>query len=38
LQIRALLVAIERWRFTPGTKDGQPVDILLQIEVGFNLK
>jgi TonB family protein len=30
--------AIERWRFRPGMRDGSPIDVLLNIEVNFNLK
>ena len=30
--------AIQKWRFTPGTKDGKPVAVALQIEVDFPLK
>jgi TonB family protein len=29
--------AIEQWRFKPGTKDGQPVDVLVTVEVNFRL-
>jgi len=28
--------AVTQWRFTPATKDGHPVDILLNIDVTFN--
>jgi TonB family protein len=31
------VAAIERWRFKPGTKDGTPVKVSLNIEVNFNL-
>ena len=30
--------AVEQWRFDPGTKDGQPVDVVATIEVNFILK
>src|SRR5262249_3404454 len=30
--------AIEQWKFRPGTKNGEPVDVSLKIEVNFNLK
>lgn len=30
--------AIERWRFRPGTKDGEPVTVLATIEVTFHLE
>jgi len=30
--------AIEKWRFNPATRDGQPVDMTLTIEVNFNLQ
>jgi TonB family protein len=30
--------AISRWRFKPGTKDGQPVTVAATIEVNFRLK
>jgi protein TonB len=29
--------AFEKWRFQPGTKDGMPVDVELQITIGFHL-
>ena len=29
---------IRTWRFEPGTKDGQPVAVQVNVEVGFNLK
>jgi TonB family protein len=29
---------IEKWRFNPATRDGQPVDMTLTIEVNFNLQ
>ena len=30
--------ALEQWRFRPGTKDGQPVKVGLNVEVNFNLQ
>jgi protein TonB len=29
--------AFERWRFTPGTLDGKPVDVRLQVVINFHL-
>ena len=29
--------AVSKWRFKPGTKDGQPVPVLTTIEVSFKL-
>lgn len=29
--------ALQQWRFRPGMKDGQPVDVALNIVVNFNL-
>jgi periplasmic protein TonB len=31
------LEAVRTWRFAPGTKDGHPVSVLMNIEVHFNL-
>jgi protein TonB len=31
------LEAVRTWRFQPGTKDGHPVSVLMNIEVHFNL-
>jgi TonB family protein len=28
---------VERWRFSPATRNGQPVAVALNIEVAFNL-
>ena len=28
---------VERWRFSPATRNGQPVAVTLNIEVAFNL-
>ena len=30
--------ATKQWRFRPGTKDSQPVDVLVNIELTFTLK
>jgi TonB family protein len=30
--------ALQQWRFRPGMKDGQPVDVALNILVNFNLE
>jgi TonB family protein len=32
------VAAVSQWLFTPGTKDGQPVDVAVTIEVNFRLK
>ncbi len=32
----AAVAAIEQWRFSPGMRDGEPVDVALDIEVTFN--
>jgi bla regulator protein BlaR1 len=34
----AALEAAEMWTFMPGTKDGRPVDVLLQLHMRFTLK
>jgi TonB family protein len=34
----AAMKAVKQWRFRPGVRNGQPVDVLLNIEVSFNLK
>lgn len=28
--------AIGQWRFTPGSRNGQPVEVVLNVEVSFN--
>ena len=30
--------ALKQWRFRPGTRNGVPVDVSLNIEVNFNLR
>ena len=30
--------AVRQWRFRPGTRNGEPVDVTLTIEVNFNLR
>jgi len=30
--------AMKKWEFKPGTKDGKPVDVLVDVEMTFNLK
>jgi TonB family protein len=32
------VAAVSQWLFKPGTKDGQPVDVAVKIEVNFRLK
>ena len=32
------VAAVSQWLFKPGTKDGQPVDVAVKIEVNFQLK
>jgi len=31
------ITAVSQWRFDPGTKDGQAVDVIANIEVNFRL-
>jgi len=35
---REALEAARSWRFVPGTRDGQPVAVLVSIELTFTLK
>jgi hypothetical protein len=30
------VLALERWRFKPGLKDGKPVNVMLRVEVNFH--
>jgi protein TonB len=30
--------AMKQWEFKPGTKDGKPVDVFVDVELTFNLK
>ena len=30
--------AIKQWRFKPAMKNGEPVDVRLNVEINFNLK
>jgi protein TonB len=30
--------AIKQWRFKPGTKDGKPVNVRVEVELTFTLK
>ncbi len=32
------ITALSQWRFTPGTKDGQPVSVLIRVEMAFKLR
>lgn len=32
------ILAIRRWRFKPGMRDGQPVPVTVLIELSFTLK
>jgi TonB family protein len=31
------VAALQQWMFAPGMKDGQPVNVAINIEVNFNL-
>jgi TonB family protein len=35
---QAAITAVKQWRFNPGTKDGQAVDVTVDIEMTFTLK
>ena len=30
--------AARRWRFRPGTRNGEPVPVLVLLEIGFNIR
>ena len=30
--------AMKQWQFKPGTKDGKPVDVAVDVEMTFNIK
>jgi protein TonB len=32
------LIAVKQWGFAPGTRDGRPVPVLVNIEMTFTLK
>lgn len=32
------IIAVKQWRFRPGTKDGEPVNVRVTIEMSFTLK
>jgi protein TonB len=32
------LAAARRWRFTPGTRNGEPVPVLVNLEIEFNIR
>jgi TonB family protein len=32
------IAAARRWRFRPGTRDGQPVPVLVNLEIEFNIR
>ena len=32
------VVAVSKWQFTPATKDGKPVPIQMEVEVGYDLR
>ena len=32
------VIAVRQWRFRPGTKDGKPVDVQVNIELTFTLR
>ena len=34
----AAVQALKQWRFEPGTKDGKPVAVLIEVEMSFTLK
>ena len=32
------IIAVKQWRFRPGTKDGEPVNVRVNVEMAFTLK
>jgi hypothetical protein len=32
------IVAARRWRFRPGTRAGEPVPVLVNLEIEFNIR
>mgnify|MGYP003509931133 FL=1 len=34
----AAIQALKQWRFDPGTKDGKPVAVRVEVEMSFTLK
>jgi TonB family protein len=34
---QSAIAALKQWKFTPGTKDGQPVPVALDVEMSFRL-
>ena len=38
LKLNAAVQAMKKWEFEPGTKEGKPVDVLVSVEMTFNLK
>jgi TonB family protein len=34
---RTAMEALKQWRFRPGTKNGQPVNVRVTVEVDFHL-
>ena len=32
------VAAVSKWKFTPATKDGQPVSVRIKVEASFNIK
>ena len=36
--VEKAVVAVQKWLFNPGTKDGEPVQVRAQIEINFKLR
>jgi protein TonB len=34
----AAIASARKWRFSPGTKDGEPVDVIVSMTVAFGLR